>query len=216
MEALIGGSLVFYQLSKAKQTTLLAMLVMATGVAAMYFWMQNRSSLPSQSPSQLSIDPRRREVASDAFNIATVSKKQLAFLKENQELMRIARDIRFVSVFDKARFEDILIHMDKMQKVYMYILAGRYYPRSYVPTFVDLRALIQEMLYSLVLITPDTFKNVYGISDPLQVVHRNIDAFTVISRRMLTTLQSYSADKGYIIPEDFFHPYEPSREHRLP
>jgi len=216
MEALIGGSLVFYQLSRASESTLLAILIMTVAAVAAYIWTQKQVVAQPQSKDQLSIDPRRIEVTSDNFNVATVSKKNLTFLKENQSLLDILNNIRFIVIFDKARYEDLLIHMDKMQKVYMYILAGRYYPKSYVSTFVDLRDNIREMMYSSVLVVPTAFKYVYGIPDPLGVIHDNIDAFTALSRRMLYTLQSYSRDKGYIVPEDFFHPYEPSREHRLP
>jgi len=63
-------------------------------------------------------------------------------------------DLRFVRVFDKARYGDLLLFMDKLQKTYMYILAGRYEVQSYVGTFQDLRESVSEILYSLYFAVP--------------------------------------------------------------
>lgn len=207
------GAAVFYQLRKAETNTLLALIIIIAGVASYYAFLYTTpsNSAPAAIPDSDTAD--RREAVSQSFAVSKFTKPR--FLLNNSGLTAIVKDLRFIRIFDTARFGDLLIHMEKLQKVYMYILSGRYYPPSYIGTFTDLRQLILEILYGLVHIVPPTLKHTYGL-DPYAVINKNIDAFTALSRKMLGIIRAYSRDRGYQIPDTHFHPHEPSRKNILP
>lgn len=210
---------VFYQLRSAETNTLLAIIIisMLAGAAA-FMYMRNTGTSSTNVPGDAN---DRREVVSSVYPVAKFPKdprKQQRFLQYNDSLRKIAIDLRFIKIFDKARLGDLLIHMDHFQKIYMYILAGRYHPQSYIPILMDMRASILEILYSLIHVVPETLKHTYGFL-PHEVIQRNIDAFTALSRRMLTILQSYTKANGYAVPDvanSYYHPYESSRTNILP
>lgn len=85
------------------------------------------------------------------------------FLKENPPLMEVVRRLRFVSMFDAPRFREWIRTLNQLQKVYIYILGGRYYAPSYKATFDDLRDAVLETMYGFVLIVPQSFKHIYGV-----------------------------------------------------
>jgi hypothetical protein len=222
MEGLIPlalvGAVVFYQLRRTSTNTLLAMVVMAIlgGVAGYFVYKRYQASAAStrQSNIQLKEDTKgREEIVSSSYEVSAF--KKFKHLPRNGVLMDMAKDLRFTRVFDKARYGDLLVHMDKLQKVYMYVLAGRYRPEKYIPTFVDLRDTVLEVLYSYILVVPEVLQHTYGLK-PYEVIHKNIDDFTALSRKMMGILQAYAKDKGYTVPDTYFRPYEPKREHTLP
>lgn len=206
----ILAAVAFYHLRKSETNTLLAILITLIAAVAYY-------QLVPQAPvarDKLPLDVAdRKEAVSTNFMISKFPK--LRFLQNNSQLMRIANDLRFVRIFDTARFGDLVLHMEKLQKVYMYILSGRYYPPSYISTFVDMRTSVLEILYGLVIIVPSVLKHTYGL-DPYATIQRNIDEFTALSRKMLNVIQAYAKDRGHMIPDTYFHPYEPARENILP
>jgi hypothetical protein len=207
---------VFYQLRTAETNTLLAIIIMTVFVTGAYWYFYKGTAAIDDDNLAA-----RREVTSTLYPIAKVPanpKRRLQHLKHNQTLQEIAADLKFIKIFDQARLGDLLISMDHFQKIYMYILAGRYRPESYISTFMDLRTSVLETLYSLIHIVPETLKHTYGFQ-PHDVVQRNIDAFTALSRRMLTVLISYSKANGYTVPDhaiSYYHPYEPTRTNILP
>lgn len=223
--AAFGGAILFHQLARAQVPTILAVLVMVLLVWIVYpgaFDVFRSNTIPppkAQSPL-VAADPftraieGRKEVATDRYSIKRFSK--LRFLSRNPELAAIAHDLRFVRIYDKARYGDLLLFMDKMQKTYMYILAGRYELQSYVGTFQDLRQSVSEILYSLYFAVPSSFRHSYGF-EPYPVIERNTDHFRTLSRKMLSVLENYAKGQG----EHYFPPvapsaYEQGRENRLP
>lgn len=215
----IFACIVFYQLRNAETNTLLAIIIIAMLGAAGAFTAYYRAA--PASPVSKTDTADRREVVSSVYPVAKFPKdhkKHQRFLRHNQALCDMAADLRFIKIFDKARLGDLLIHMDHYQKVYMYILAGRYNPESYIGIFTDLRSSILEILYSLIHVVPETLKHTYGFL-PREVIQKNIDSFTALSRRMLTILQSYTKANGYSVPDNaksYYQPYEPSRANLLP
>ena len=223
--AAFGGAVLFYQLARAQTQTVLALILLLFLAYIVFPNIFNRdlAYLTTQTAASKekngddafnnAIDGRK-EVSTDRYSVKRFSK--LRFLSRNPELSTIAGDLRFVRVFDKARYGDLLLFMDKLQKTYMYILAGRYEVQSYVGTFQDLRESVSEILYSLYFAVPSSFRHSYGF-EPFPVIEKNIDHFRILSRKMLYVLENFAKGQG----EHYFPPvapsaYEQGRANRLP
>lgn len=202
---------VFYQLRNAETNTLLAIIIVGVGAALVFVVMP--ASTKTASPSPPPDTEHRKEAVSANFPVKKFG--QMKFLPGNGVFQDIAKDIRFIRIFDKARYGDILLHMEHLQKVYMYILGDRYDAKTHIPIFRDLRASVLEMLYGLVHIVPQTLKHTYGV-DPYAIVEKNIADFTAITRKMLGVLHAYCADQGVVCPDLPYEPYEPGRDRVLP
>ena len=69
--------------------------------------------------------------------------------------MDILFNIRFIKKFDKTRYSNMIIYMDKLMKIYIYILADRYDINIYLPIFTDTKNSIIEIFYSLIFVVPN-------------------------------------------------------------
>lgn len=131
------------------------------------------------------------------------------YLAQNPLLRDMTRKLRFLRSLDRARYDDLLAKMNKLQKIYMGILAGKYPSHLYVGTFFDVRDQVHELLYSLVFVK--------GSSKREPRVSRVIDAFWDKTTEMAFVLRNFCRDKcpGYF-PDIFPRPYEQGRHDRLP
>jgi hypothetical protein len=208
------SALVFYQLRRSSTNTLVAILVMCVLLAGLYWAHDTRRIRIEAFKKDLNEDlADRTEVISDSYEVK--KSRKLKYLEENQELRAIAMNLRFVRIFDKGRFGDLLVHMDKFQKVYMYILARRYQPREYIGTFQDLRQAVLEILYSLIFVVPKRLKHTYGL-DPYSEIQKSIQEFTALSRKMEDILYAFAKAEGHQLARSYYHPYDPTRTHILP
>ncbi len=158
----------------------------------------------------------RHEIMSPNYPVKRANPNgKLRYLPKNAIFMDIVKDLRFVRIFDKARYGDLIVHLDKLQKVYMYILARRYSCEQHIPVFVDLRDQVSELLYSLYVIIPESLKHTYGLT-PYNTIEKNITDFTAVTRRMLDILKSFCRDEGAYYPEHLPRPYEPTRQNVMP
>lgn len=211
---LLFFAIVFYILRKSSETTLLSIVVVGMmGVVFYYIYVEHKRTAPKQ-PTAESDTNERREVVSESYELKRFTNK-LKYIHENAEFKDIARDLRFTRIFDKARYGDLLVHMDKLQKVYVYILGGRYDPRLYIPTFIDLRRIILEILYSFFMVVPQELKHTYNL-DPYKQLYDNIESSTVATRKMLNVLYAYAKAHGYNVVDDYLTPYEETRNNILP
>lgn len=194
---IVLGVATFALLQNASKHTLLSMLVFGMFVAVGYRYLSQKATgiQGSQDDDRAffdreGADKKVKEASSTQYSVATYPKKGFKYLMHNGTLVEILKDIVFVRMFDKARYQDIILHMNQMQKVYMYILDGRYSCSSFVATFLDLREHIQELLYSLIFVVPKHFQHIYGVH-PHKVIDENIDRFTSHTSLMLSVLKSY-------------------------
>lgn len=207
-------AVIFSQLRNSSVKTLLSIMLIVMMIAA-YFVVWNDRVSDSPHISKLESDTKdRREAVSPSFEIKRFGGK-FKYLEENADFVEIAVDLRFIRIFDKARFGDLLIHMDKMQKVYMYILSGRYDPVLYISTFIDLRQATTEIMYSFYLVVPQQLQHTYGI-DTYAELKRNVNRFTVATRKMLYVLYAFAKAQGHHVSDEYLHPYEHSRINVLP
>lgn len=225
---LIAGALVYNQLARASNHTLLALIaitVLAAGVYAyMYIGTNNNQKVDKQITLEKEGRPGRVETAIPGAKTITLSfpKKGFRYIKENATFVDIVQDIRILKVFDKARFADIILLLDRLQKIYIYILAGRYEPVSYMGSFMDTREAVLEQFYALAFTLPLNLKHTYGVN-PQDLVKGNIEKITAVTRTMADVLQSYAKKTAGIphvpsvvespAPHD---PFDPMNQLRLP
>jgi hypothetical protein len=221
------GVIAFSYLSRANEKTLLATAVMGGVAYVGYMYLRNVATNDNVKTKEgLDMFEKdgsvwRREANSDSVFVATFPKKGFRFLKENGELQQIAKEVLLCRMFDRARYSDLLLHMDQYQKVYMYILDGRFQVRQYVPIFFDLRTSILEILYSMYFVVPEKTRHVYGV-EPHKSIAVSIERFMALSQTMASILRSYSKKtiKEPYFPDDYpeasDQPFDAYRSRRLP
>lgn len=224
------GAILFYQVSHSSPHIITSLILMTLWAAAAgaYIWYQIKKEREIGSAA---VAPLKKEyeaaTAEGATGITATNyyikkfDKTLKFLVASPELVGIADAILYCRISDKWRYRDLLLAMDKLQKVYMYILADRYLARSYIPIFIDLRDNVLELMYSFYVVIPKQYKHVYGV-DPHTTLADSITRFQGHSRKMLRILENYSRrhEKDHWVvetdPRPADAPFAPSRAHRLP
>mgnify|MGYP001145820638 CR=1 FL=1 len=90
--------------------------------------------------------------------------------------------------------------MNKLMKIYIYILSDRYDVYEYIPIFNDIKNDIFEILYSLVFVVPERFKHIYGFN-PTEEIEKSLNDFRIKVANMLIVLDNYGKlgkDKKYL------------------
>lgn len=188
-------ALVFSQIQQASVQTLLSTLLVTLWGMMLWYYMRTKDSVTTKNGTTL-LDKENEvslevpEIASKNYYVKAAPKKGLKYLKNNETLVKIAKNLIFVKTFDAQKFQEMLIYMNSFQKVYMYILAERYLCKSYVPTFLDLRENILEIMYQYYIVVPKDFKHIYGLS-PYQEIAKSIKDFLVLSRTMIQVLENF-------------------------
>lgn len=220
------GVVTFYMLARAQTQTLLSILVMACFVYVAYIYVQRRwRQAEDQEKTDATFFKReadwRRETNMDNYFVATFPKKGLRYIRENQGFMDIAKGIVIARMFDRARYSDLLLSMDQLQKIYMYILDGRYDAKTQIANFLDMRSSVLEILYSIYFVVPEHLKHVYGVQ-PYERIRSSISHFTKLSRVMIQVLKSYmqkTVKEPYFpeqLPSAADAPFDPIKYRKLP
>jgi len=188
-------AVIFYQIQKAELKTVVSMLLITVWGAAVWYYLQDKSKKAADTSDVVlekvnTANLKHPEIISSNFAIKSAPKKGLVYLKENNVLTGIIKDIGFLKTFDLQKYQELLVYMNQYQKTYMYILAERYPSQSYVPTFLDTRENILELLYQCYLVVPAQFRHIYGF-DPYQVLEKNIQTFHKLSRTMIEVLENF-------------------------
>lgn len=219
---------------RAENHTLFALMVFSGVAAAVAYALrmqqQYENSQLTDTTKRIEADgrPSGRVEASHGGRLggatlpATFPKKGFKYLQQNQTLVDIVQDIRVLRLLDQSKYSDILLVLNQLQKVYIYILAGRYDPYVYIPIFMDTRDAALELFYGMIFVMPSTFSHVYGIR-PYDLMHSNIRRLTAATRTMADVLRSYAEKTaGTVHIPDVLHtpsPYDsfdPMRPLRLP
>jgi hypothetical protein len=184
-------SIVFYQLTQSSEKIIMSMLLISIWVLAFYYYYNiNKTTLPVSIQEDKKTLPKGKEISTDNYYVKNNPKKGLEYLKNNETLVKIINDLAFVKTFDSQKYNEMCVYMNAYQKVYMYILAERYLPSSYVPTFLDLRENILEILYQYYVVIPQHFKHIYGVS-PYEKIEKNVHEFLKLSRTMIEVLENF-------------------------
>jgi len=143
--------------------------------------------------------------------------KNVRFLVDNKKFINIIYNIRFIKKFDKTRYNKIIINMNKMIKIYIYILSGRYEINTYLPIFYDIKDTILEIFYSLIFVIPQRFKHIYGFV-PHDEIEKSLKDFIDKYNKMLSIIINYgNVEKKYAhINYEKYKPFEKNKEAYLP
>ena len=143
--------------------------------------------------------------------------KNVRFLVDNKKFINIIYNIRFIKKFDKTRYNKIIINMNKMIKIYIYILSGRYEINTYLPIFYDIKDTILEIFYSLIFVIPQRFKHIYGFV-PHEEIEKSLKDFIDKYNEMLSIIINYgNVEKKYAhINYEKYKPFEKNKEAYLP
>lgn len=184
-------AVLFYQITQSSEKIIMSMVLVSIWLLAFYYYfkVQNEDTKTTIKNIEDSV-PKGKEIATTNYFVKSSPKKGLEYLKNNETLVKIVKDLSFVKTFDLQKYNEMCVYMDSYQKVYMYILAERYLPSSYVPTFLDLRENILEIMYQYYVVIPQHFKHIYGVS-PYQKIDTNIHEFLKLSRTMIEVLENF-------------------------
>lgn len=218
---LIILALAYYILSKNKTSVLLTIII----ILAVFYYINNYIK---ENEVRFKADDIKKEekIRSEVKDIVEVStdnfyinknSKNVKYLVKNKEFMEILFNIRFIKRFDKTRYSNMCINMDKMMKIYMYILADRYDTNTYLPIFTDIKNNVLEILYSLIFVVPNQFKHIYGF-EPQAEIDKSLSDFRNKTTDMLTVITNYARIGKQIvyINNDKYMPYEKNKEFVLP
>jgi hypothetical protein len=142
-------AIIYYILSKNKSAILLTIII----IIIAFFYINNyikENDIKSKGDITMKEDKIRDEVK-DIVELDTANfyinknNKKAKFLVKNSEFMNILFNIRFIKRFDKTRYSNMIINMDKLMKIYVYILADRYDANTYLPIFNDIKNNIYEI-----------------------------------------------------------------------
>ena len=178
----------------------------------------NNNNKENEKESKLEEDIKDIEqINVDNFYTTYNKNKNVRFLVENKDFVDIIYNIRFIKKFDKTRYNNIIINMNKMMKIYIYILSNRYELNTYLPIIYDIKDSILEIFYSLIFVVPNKFKHIYGFV-PHDEVNKSIKDFINKYNKMITILTNYgNIDKKYYhINYEKYKPYEKNKELFLP
>lgn len=211
----------FYILVQLNIERLLAILILIFVFYYAYTNMEMQRQLQEKSSNNVKTNitndiSDRKELLTDNYYIKKGT-KDIRFLLKNNVLISVIKNINFVKKYNKSKYSNIIILMNKLMKVYVYILADRYDINTYLPVFVDLKTDILEIFYSLVFIIPEHIDDAYNVN-PHNEIQISINNFLKETSRMLNIIKNYSktGKQEVFIKIEKYRPYEKNKELYLP
>jgi len=214
-------ALIFFIISKYNTSVLLSIMI----IIIVYYYIDTnikknigeRNSAESKIIDKIDKDiDDIKELNTNNFYI-NINSGDIKFLVKNKEFIDIIKNLRFIKKFDKTRYNNLIILMNKLMKIYIYILSDRYDAYVYIPIFNDIKNDILEILYSLVFVVPERFKHIYGFN-PTEEIEKSLGDFKIKVANMLIVLNNYGKlgkDKKYLDIHKY-SPYEKNKELYLP
>ena len=214
-------AILYYFLSKNTSPILLTVIIV---IIAFYYFNSYIKANDEQYKSDTAVkESKIRDEVKDVVEINTdnfyinKNNKKVKYLVKNKEFMDVLFNVRFIKRFDKTRYTNLCINMDKLMKIYMYILADRYDINTHLPIFTDIKNNVIEIFYSLIFVVPDQFKHIYGFV-PQTEIDKSLSDFRNKTKDMLVVLTNYAkiGQQKVYVNNDKYMPYEKNKEHVLP
>jgi hypothetical protein len=153
-------------------------------------------------------DIKNREVFNDNNYFLNKFPVGIRYLRNDSYLIELLLNLRFIKVFDNGKYTSLIGSMEKLMKLYIFMMGDRYDISLYFSTFLSLRNTIIKDLYSIYIIVPDNFIYMYKIN-PFDEIKKSIHDFMSHTRKMIITIQNYGyKNKGIKYLEDTkYKPY---------
>lgn len=202
--AIVVGSMVitYFFLSQAKPhtvATLTLITIFAVAFVAVYLFQskmeqeQDQNNLSMVTKLEKDIKEHTPELPSEHHYIDKIHQKvPLQFLKKNKALLNLLKPIAFLRLFDKHRFTELTTHLDRMQKIYMYILGGRHAAATHLSHFLDMRDASLRTLHSMIFIVPPQPKHLYGVN-PFDRIKTAVAHLTALTRTMVSVIEVHAS-----------------------
>lgn len=206
-------AVMFYLLSKIQTNYLIVIIIICMVGVIVFVYLQNLSKERTNSlvniETALDNDIKDRTETNEKIFYLDKFPKNVKYLKQSHELVDIITNLRFTLKFNKTRYTDVILNMNKLMKIYIYILSDRYDVIQYISLFTDIRENIIELMYSFFMIIPANLKHTYAL-DPHTEIYRSINDFMIHSRSMLQTLEKFALihNKNLYIPDSAYKPYD--------
>jgi hypothetical protein len=211
--AILILAIIFFLISMQKLNILIAIIIIII-IAYFYFnkindYNNDNRLTDKNIISSLNNDIKARQYISDENYFLKKFPNKIKYLQKDKELLNIILNIRFIKRYDSVKYTNIIFHIDKFYKIYMFILANRYNIKDYFNTFIILRNTIIRELYSLYLILPIKMKYYYGF-DSFNELKISITKFIEYSRKLITILERYGYQEKeiYYLDDTKYKPYD--------
>ncbi len=211
--AILILALIFFFISN-KNTSILISIIIIIIIGYYYFSKinihnENLQSNFTNKIKTLSNDIQNKPPVFDTNFYLKKFPEGIRYLKNDKYLIELILNLRFVKVFDDAKYSKLLLLFEDFMKVYIFMLGDRYDIRDYFTTFLDLRLGIIKELYGIYVICPIKIKNIYGINT-FETIKTTINDFMKHSRKMILIIEKYAYEKKgiYYLQDTKYKPFE--------
>ena len=210
--AILIISLVYFLISYQKINILLSIIII---IIISYFYINQINEYQNNNKknfkntiSTINNDIKYRQYLNNNNFYLKKFPKEIKYLQKDKKLFDIILNLRFIKLYDKEKYTNIVLYIDKFYKIYMYILGDRYDINKYYNTFIDLRNNIIRELYSMYIILPIKMKFYYGF-DSFNELKKSINDFMEYSKKLITIIEryGYQEKKIYHIEDIKYKPY---------
>jgi hypothetical protein len=150
----------------------------------------------------------RQYISNDNYYLKKFPEK-IKYLYKDKTLLNIVTNIRFIKKYDYDKYTNIVYQIDKLYKIYIFILANRYDVNIYFNTFILLRNTILKDLYSIYIILPMKMKFFYGFNS-FDELKKSILDFTSYSRKLITIIERFAKQEKniYYLQDTKYKPFD--------
>ena len=211
--AIIILSIIYFLISNQNINILIAIIIILI-LSYLYFNKINNYNNDNKLTDEniitaINKDIKERQYLSDENYFLKKFPNEIKYLHKDKELFNIIINIRFIKRYDASKYSNIVFYVDKLYKIYMFILADRYDIKKYFNTFLLLRNTIIKEMYSIYIILPMKMKYYYGFNS-FDEINKSIKLFIDYSRKMITILERYGFQEKEIfyLDDTKYKPYE--------
>jgi hypothetical protein len=193
--AVIILAIIFFLIS-TKNISILVSIIIIIIIGYFYFNKIDdyNKSLESNFNNKINIiknDIKDKEVFNDTNYFLNKFPITIRYLRYDSYLLELILNIRFIKIFDNAKYLFIVGSIEKLMKLYIFMLGDRYDINIYFSSFISLRTSIIKELYSIYIIVPNKFVYIYKIN-LFEEIKKTIHNFISHSRKMIITIQNYA------------------------
>lgn len=211
--AILILALLFFIISNKNVSILLSIIIIII-IGYFYFIKINEYNVDVKTSFnnnilKLNEDIKDKEHIIDENYIINKFPIELRYLTNDKILLELILKIRFIKIFDNAKYTKLLLLLEKFMKIYIFMLADRYDINDYFSTFIQLRQSIIKDLYSIYVVIPMKLRYIFNVNS-FDTIKETIKEFMKHSRKMILIIENYAfKHKGlYYLQDTKYKPYE--------